>query len=414
MPTKIYLRRGTNSELQAVVLESGEPGWTTDVKRLYIGDGTTSGGIFVGGFGTGVDTVNSLFGDVTLSGGSGIIITVSGQVITIAETAGGLDVDSLNALTGVVNLVGGTGIAVTVSGQSIVIDEEAGGADVDSLNGLIGVVTISGVGTITVSLDGQKIVVSGQDVLDVDSINGLTGVVTVSGAGLVTVTQVGQNIVVSGEDPADVASLNGLVDAVTISGAGTDHVTLNGQIIVISGQDNPVNTYWDDLRTPVSSIFDPPGVNEPTRTAYKGSYVAAFEDQAVLIQSVYWAWQLPHNYKLGTDLDVHVHTVPEDATAGVVYWDFTYAIANIAETFPAQTTVSSFQTMPEVADKHVYDDIVTIPGSGILSLSTMILCSLTRRSDAPEDTFNGKSVYLLEVDMHYQIDSFGSVEEWEK
>jgi hypothetical protein len=450
MATKIYLRRGLNSELTAVVLESGEPGWTTDEKRLYIGDGSTAGGILVGGDGVGVDTLNALYGAVTISGGTGIAITVSGQYIIVDEEAGGLDVDSLNGLTGVVTISGGTGISVTISGQTLVIDEEAGGADVDSLNGLIGVVTISGVGTVSISEDGQQIVVSGQDVTDVDSINSLTGEVTVQGAGLVTVTEEGQVIVVSGEDPDDVSSLNGLIDAVTISGAGvvtvsedgqvivvsgedivdvdslnaltgvvtisgtgTVHVSEDGQNIVISGQDNPVGVYWDDLRTPINMLKQSPD-RPPVWAAYKGSYVMAFEDQAVNVQSVYWAWQLPHTYQLGTDVVVHIHTVPEDTTSGSVYWDFTYATANTNELFPTETTVSSIQPMPEIADKHTYHNLATVVGSGITSVSTMLLCSLTRRSDLAEDTFDSKSVYLLEVDMHYRANSFGSIDEWDK
>ena len=43
--TKILLRRGTDAERQSIILASGEPGWATDTKRLYVGDGTTFGGI---------------------------------------------------------------------------------------------------------------------------------------------------------------------------------------------------------------------------------------------------------------------------------------------------------------------------------------------------------------------------------
>ena len=46
--TKILLRRGTDADRQSVVLSNGEPGWATDTKELYIGDGTTSGGIKIG------------------------------------------------------------------------------------------------------------------------------------------------------------------------------------------------------------------------------------------------------------------------------------------------------------------------------------------------------------------------------
>jgi|GEM_PF-5097152 len=41
----IQFRRGTASELAATTLANGEPGWTTDTKQLYIGDGSTAGGL---------------------------------------------------------------------------------------------------------------------------------------------------------------------------------------------------------------------------------------------------------------------------------------------------------------------------------------------------------------------------------
>jgi len=44
---KIKVRRGTDEQRKAITLEQGELGFTTDTKRLYIGDGTTLGGLAV-------------------------------------------------------------------------------------------------------------------------------------------------------------------------------------------------------------------------------------------------------------------------------------------------------------------------------------------------------------------------------
>lgn len=46
--TRIIIRRGLESERSGVVLLQSEPGYATDSKRLYIGDGTTAGGTPVG------------------------------------------------------------------------------------------------------------------------------------------------------------------------------------------------------------------------------------------------------------------------------------------------------------------------------------------------------------------------------
>ena len=45
---KLLVRRGTNHDRQQITLESGELGYATDTKRLFIGDGVTKGGILVG------------------------------------------------------------------------------------------------------------------------------------------------------------------------------------------------------------------------------------------------------------------------------------------------------------------------------------------------------------------------------
>jgi len=62
MSNRILFRRGPDAGRGTVILDSGEPGWTTDTKKLYVGDGATYGGILVSGAGGGdlcdLDDVN--------------------------------------------------------------------------------------------------------------------------------------------------------------------------------------------------------------------------------------------------------------------------------------------------------------------------------------------------------------------
>lgn len=46
--SKIKIRRGTNAQRQNIVLDQGELGYTIDTNRLYVGNGTASGGLVVG------------------------------------------------------------------------------------------------------------------------------------------------------------------------------------------------------------------------------------------------------------------------------------------------------------------------------------------------------------------------------
>jgi len=60
----LKLRRGVNADRTGITPAQGEPIYTTDTKKLYIGDGTTAGGVEIGGGGT--LTVNTQ--DFTSSG----------------------------------------------------------------------------------------------------------------------------------------------------------------------------------------------------------------------------------------------------------------------------------------------------------------------------------------------------------
>ncbi len=65
---KIKIRRGTNVDRQKIVLDSGELGFTTDTQRVFVGDGSTAGGIVVGNknFNVGSRTTNPIAGKSNL------------------------------------------------------------------------------------------------------------------------------------------------------------------------------------------------------------------------------------------------------------------------------------------------------------------------------------------------------------
>ena len=45
---KLLVRRGTDVDRQLITLDQGELGFTTDSKRLFVGDGSTPGGTIAG------------------------------------------------------------------------------------------------------------------------------------------------------------------------------------------------------------------------------------------------------------------------------------------------------------------------------------------------------------------------------
>jgi len=195
------------------------------------------------------------------------------------------------------------------------------------------------------------------------------------------------------------------------SGDSTNNVELNKTQGVRQNGDTAT---WDDLRFPPSASKKIPG-KEAKDQIFKSTVVLKFQDN--VDQGITFVVQLPHDYKLGSDLRPHMHmTLPVAGSgSGVenIKFDMTYCIANLSDAFPAESTLTITADMQnELANLHGYVPLGTISGSTIDDVSTMILCSLTR--DVSVANNFTEDVYLLEVDIHYQKDSLGSEQELSK
>jgi len=165
-------------------------------------------------------------------------------------------------------------------------------------------------------------------------------------------------------------------------------------------------TVWDDQQVNISSVRLPPS-GAPSWAAYKGGQVLEFSGSAD--NTIYFTAQLSHKIKVGSDIDFHIHYVPEDNTAGNARWVFTYSWANISEAMPGETTVTKILATPEVTDKHTYADIADIsPSATQGGISSILLCSLTRTGSHGDDTYNNKVIRLTAADFHLEMDMIGS------
>lgn len=93
----LQLRRGTDAQRTAITPAAGEPIWVTDTQELYVGDGSTAGGIQIAGGGGGggaptnlsylvLTASTSLSAERVLTVGSGLVSTDAGAggALTIA------------------------------------------------------------------------------------------------------------------------------------------------------------------------------------------------------------------------------------------------------------------------------------------------------------------------------------------
>jgi len=90
--TKIVFRRGLRTTGKSVILNEGEPGWYTDTRRLYVGDGIASGGYVIGNKNYGFKNFNTL-NFQTLSGaelGDIVYDDVSNQLFFLSGNSGSL------------------------------------------------------------------------------------------------------------------------------------------------------------------------------------------------------------------------------------------------------------------------------------------------------------------------------------
>jgi hypothetical protein len=178
------------------------------------------------------------------------------------------------------------------------------------------------------------------------------------------------------------------------------------------------NVVYDDLRI-LPGSFDRPGASDPASILYYpnagaiGTYLYEFSKNNV----VSFACQLPHKYKTGTDIGVHLHWTPgaNGATENghTVGWKVDYSWSNIDGTFGDMQMADLSDACDGTDHKHQMTPEVTIDGhTAAKHISSMLICNLRRSDTGTDDTWAGTAVgalpMILEVDFHFQIDTIGS------
>lgn len=186
-----------------------------------------------------------------------------------------------------------------------------------------------------------------------------------------------------------------------------DHKTLN---IAVEQE------VWDDLRITPGS-FDRPGISDPAYVAYAPNdgaltvYVPEFGKD----DFVSFFIQMPHGYKEGTNILVHLHWTPgargNEENGALVGWKVDYTWANYGENFSDMQTADLSDACDGVDHRHQMTTEVSINGTG-KTISSMLLCNVRRTDGGADDTWSsalsGQLPLLLEVDFHYRLDSLGS------
>lgn len=172
---------------------------------------------------------------------------------------------------------------------------------------------------------------------------------------------------------------------------------------------------WDDLRFPAQGIAIGVAVGDPDRQAETG--LLLFDKDA--IEAVGGIAQMPHSWQEGTELRPHVHvrSSTNPGGTGVVVWQLQYKFYNDTNDYlPAAYTTLTAVTL--TLDDHVGGQprasqilsLGSIDGAG-KKASAILEWRLGRLATAGEDTYDADCV-LLEFDIHYLKNAFGSEQEF--
>jgi hypothetical protein len=174
-------------------------------------------------------------------------------------------------------------------------------------------------------------------------------------------------------------------------------------------------TRWDDLKVPVNAVRLGNSATPPTWSLFLGNTLLLWFDNS---QDVVFTVQMPHGWKEGSAIFPHVHWTTKATVPGAnrVTWELEYTWASVGQVFPATSIISGTAVAPP--NEHsiaLYEHVITPLGTvGIdatgKTLSSMLVCRLSRGAS---DTYGGLAG-LLEIDFHYQIDSDGSNQEYNK
>lgn len=166
------------------------------------------------------------------------------------------------------------------------------------------------------------------------------------------------------------------------------------------------DTYWEDLNVPLTTT-KVGALNKPDFDYTNIGFLFPQNDASEII---YFIVQMPHRWKQGTAIYPHIHWQQSADQTPVFKLD--YKIYNNNELVPADFSTYTMSTKAFTYSSGNLGQIsknttgITMTGK---TISCMILCKLYRDDNA----YTG-DVLVNQFDIHYEIDSAGSDDEYDK
>lgn len=173
---------------------------------------------------------------------------------------------------------------------------------------------------------------------------------------------------------------------------------------------------WEDLRFPAQGINPPGAASDPDVDTATGLLLFRGVTGAEIVAGVA---QMPHGWKEGSILYPHVHWHKTTSAAGDVMWQLEYEVHNLDGTFAGAYGTAISSNVPDLDTKDddtAGQNIVTTMGTIDMTgktISALIFWKLSRLPLDAGDTYEADA-RLVELDLHYLLNSFGSVDIDEK
>lgn len=167
------------------------------------------------------------------------------------------------------------------------------------------------------------------------------------------------------------------------------------------------DTYWEDFRVAlVSTVLGPTAPD--LETFIQNTLAFAWSDTTAS-EAAHFTVQMPHGYKLGTDIEAHLHgNAGVNSNSGNVEGILECTdLVDLDGTYSNSTNLyNGVAVVDGTAYKQYYTELGTVDGSAATKVSALMQCRITRNVSVAGDLTG--DFFFLDVDFHYEIDTPGS------
>lgn len=179
--------------------------------------------------------------------------------------------------------------------------------------------------------------------------------------------------------------------------------------IIIQNLEILFNYVWEDLRFPATQLKVNPATSKPVFDYTNIGYLY----DADSTETLFLIAQIPHAWKEGSGIRPHIHWQPSSTNTGNVVWQLEYKWTNVNDTEASEWTALTVTTASSgVVGKHQVVSFAEIDGTD-KKVSSILVLKLSRIGGNASDTYTGDAL-LREFDIHYLVDSKGSLMEFIK